>query len=381
MSIRRRTWIRRGIERSAWVVDYFDQTGKRHIKTFRTRKEADNWAVTARHEVRLGTHTAARTSITVAKCFEQWIEHCEAEDLEFGTIRQRRQHLRLHVAPFIGREKLSDLTTPRIHKFDAELRDAGRSIAMRRKVLTNLKTAISFAQGRGEVAQNVARGVSLRKEDGRGTLGPLRAGIDFPTKAELHLMIDKVREKDRALIATAIFTGMRISELRGLPWCDVDLVTGTIHVRQRADAWGRIGAPKSKAGSRDIPLAPMVVNALRLWRPSCPAGKIDLVFPNRHGRVQTLQNLRERVFVPLQKSCCITIDGEPTSAAKYGFHALRHAAASLFIAHLGWTPKRVQTVMGHSSIRMTYDLYGHLFEDPEADREAMKKIEAAVVAA
>src|SRR6266496_2158436 len=81
MSIRRRTWIRRGIERSAWVVDYFDQTGKRHIKTFRTRKEADNWAVTARHEVRLGTHTAARTSITVAKCFEQWIEHCEAEDL------------------------------------------------------------------------------------------------------------------------------------------------------------------------------------------------------------------------------------------------------------------------------------------------------------
>src|SRR5262245_7423655 len=84
---------------------------------------------------------------------------------------------------------------------------------------------------------------------------------------------------------------------------------------------------------------------------------------------------------PFKTSCCITIDGEPTSAAKYGFHALRHAAASLFIAHLGWTPKRVQTVMGHSSIRMTYDLYGHLFEDPEADREAMKKIEAAVVAA
>jgi integrase len=60
---------------------------------------------------------------------------------------------------------------------------------------------------------------------------------------------------------------------------------------------------------------------------------------------------------------------------------LRHAAASLFIAHLGWTPKRVQTVMGHSSIAMTFDLYGHLFEDHDADREAMKKIEAAVIAA
>src|SRR5215813_4518788 len=189
MSIRRRTWIRRGIERSAWVVDYFDQTGKRHIKTFRTRKEADNWAVTARHEVHLGTHTAARTSITVAKCFEQWIEHCEAEDLEFGTIRQRRQHLRLHVAPFIGREKLSALTTPRVHQFDAQLRDTGRSLVLRRKVLSNLKTALSFAQSQGLVAQNVARGVKI-KTDARNKPAKLKAGVDFPDKAEIRTILD-----------------------------------------------------------------------------------------------------------------------------------------------------------------------------------------------
>lgn len=380
-SIRKRRWIARGVEHVAWVVDYCDQAGRRHIKTFRTRKEADVWAVGARHEVQQGTHTAASTSITVTKCYEQWIEHSEFEGLEFGTIRQRRQHLRLHVDPFIGREKLSDLTAPRIHKFDADLRDAGRSVAMRRKVLTNLKTAISFAQGQGQVAQNVARSVSLRKEVQRSARGPLRAGTDFPTKTELRLMLDKVSDKYRAFIVTAIFTGMRISELRGLRWRDVDLEAGVIHVRQRADAWGRIGPPKSKAGSRDIPLVPMAINALRSWQPSCPAGKLELVFPNRYGRVQTLQNLRERVFLPLQRAAGITTTGETASPAKYGFHALRHAAASLFIAHLGWTPKRVQNVMGHSSIRMTYDLYGHLFEDPEADREAMKKIEAAIVAA
>jgi integrase len=66
---------------------------------------------------------------------------------------------------------------------------------------------------------------------------------------------------------------------------------------------------------------------------------------------------------------------------KYGFHRLRHAAASLFIARLGWTPKRLQTVMGHSSIQMTFDLYGHLFENVEADRADMAKIEAAIRAA
>ena len=57
---------------------------------------------------------------------------------------------------------------------------------------------------------------------------------------------------------------------------------------------------------------------------------------------------------------------------KYGLHAFRHCAASLFIAYLGWTPKKTQVVMGHGWIRMTYDLYGHLFEDPAADQGAIK---------
>ena len=57
-----------------------------------------------------------------------WISHCEAEGLEFGTIKQRREHLNLHIGHLFGREKFSSLTTPRIHQFDAELRTAGRSL-------------------------------------------------------------------------------------------------------------------------------------------------------------------------------------------------------------------------------------------------------------
>lgn len=380
-SVRKREWTSKGIQHSAWVVDYFDQSGKRRLKTFRTKKEADAWEVQALHEVRQGVHSPASTSITVADCFQQWIEHCEAEGLEFGTIRQRRQHLRLHVAPFLGKVRLADLTMPRVGDFDAQLRDAGRSISMRRKVLTNLKTAISFAQGEGKVAQNVARGVRLRKEDHRSSGGPLRQGVDFPSKAELKALLDNVSDKERAFVVTMIFTGMRISEIRGLPWRDVDLEKEVIHVRQRADAWKRIGPPKSKAGSRDIPLTPMTANTLRAWRSACPKGELDLVFPTRTGSVQSIQNFGERLLQPLQQACLITLDGSIKGKAKYGFHAFRHAAASLFIAHLGWTPKKVQVVMGHSSIKMTYDLYGHLFDDPEADREAMKKIEAAIVAA
>jgi integrase len=76
-----------------------------------------------------------------------------------------------------------------------------------------------------------------------------------------------------------------------------------------------------------------------------------------------------RHFEPLQDRLGIS--------PRYGLHALRHAAASLFIEQ-GWTAKKVQTVMGHSSIRMTFDRYGHLFRDGEDDQAAMARLEASL---
>ena len=64
---------------------------------------------------------------------------------------------------------------------------------------------------------------------------------------------------------------------------------------------------------------------------------------------------------------------------RHTFHALRHVAASLFIEQ-GWTPKKVQTVMGHASIQVTFDTYGHLWKNTEGDLEAMAQIEARLLA-
>jgi integrase len=158
----------------------------------------------------------------------------------------------------------------------------------------------------------------------------------------------------------------------GLRWSDVDLEAPVIRVRQRADRRGKIGSPKSRAGSRDIPLPPFVVNTLRQWRVACPASELDLVFPAASGSIRNYFTVRHSAWLPLLKELDLP---------QYGFHSLRHAAASMFIAHLGWTPKRIQTLLGHASITMTYDRYGHLFEDRDNDKEAMKKLEAVVIAA
>lgn len=374
MAIRKRTWTNAQGEKVAWVVDYKDQHGKRRLKTFQRKKDAEKWWSEANYEVAHGIHTPASASVTVTDAAGLWLEHGRAEGLERSTIEQRERHVRLHITPFIGSLKLSDLSAPRVYAFLDELRDNGRSLAMRRKVLTSLKSLVSHAQGRGLVAQNAARSVRLKgkaREEGH----EMRAGVELPTKSELRAMMDNAPPRWRPFVVTAIFTGMRASELRGLRWEDVDLDVGVIHVRQRADQWGHMGPPKSKAGRRDIPLGPMVISTLKEWRLACPTGTLGLVFPNNRGKVESLTNIAKRVFRPLQTDNGIT---KETGAPKYGPHALRHAAASLFIEQ-GWQPKKVQTVLGHASIQMTFDLYGKLFTDQEGDRQAMQKLEAALL--
>ncbi len=276
--------------------------------------------------------------------------------------------MKLHIKPLLGDVKLSRLTAPLVQDFADKLM-ATRSQAMARKVLTSLKSLVGEAQRRGLVAQNVAREVKI-KANGRH-----RERVTIPTKAEVKAMLDAVDERWRPFLVTATFTGMRASELRGLTWADVDFDAKVIHVRQRADAWGTIGSPKSKAGRRDVPMSPMVVNALREWRLACPAGRLDLVFPNGAGNVQSLTDIHRYFWKPLQKRLGIVGDD---GKAKYGLHALRHFAASLFIEQ-EFSPKRVQTIIGHASITITYDTYGHLFPSPEDDQAKLAAGELSVV--
>jgi integrase len=177
-------------------------------------------------------------------------------------------------------------------------------------------------------------------------------------------MLDHAGADSRPLLLTAIVTGLRSSELRGLRWQDIDLKAATVTVAQRADQWGVIGSPKSKAGRRTIPIAPQVVSELREWKLRCPKGKLNLAFPNGEGGVLHHSNLLRRQYWPLQLAAGI--------AEPYGLHALRHAAASAWIKQ-GIDLKRLSGWMGHSSVQITLDTYGHLIADPAGD--------AAIVAA
>ena len=382
MSVRKRTWRNRdGSQGEAWVVNYTDQAGARRLKSFDRKKDADAFAGAVSVDVRSGVHVPDSQSITVAEAAQLWLASADAAGLERSTREQYRRHVKLHIVPLNGAVKLSQLTVPAARAFEDRLR-RDRSAAMVRKILTSLGSMLSDAQERGLVAQNVVRGRLRRpanKPSDARIRGRLRVGTDIPSPDEIRAIITALNNRSqwRPLLLTAMFTGLRSSELRGLRWSDIDLRAGELHVRQRADRYRKIGPPKSESGERTIPLPPMLTRTLREWKLACPKGDLDLVFPNGRGRIMDYNNITARGLGPIEIAAgVVTKSGN----AKYGLHALRHFYASWCINRrvdggLELPLKVVQARLGHASIRMTADRYGHLFPrgDDGAEMAAAEK--------
>jgi integrase len=320
-------------------------------------------------------------SIMIAEAAKLWLASREAAELERATLENYRRHVALHITPLIGGVKLSQLSAPMVRSFEDTLRK-DRSPGLAREVIRSLGALVADAQERGLVAQNVVRGLRVHRggKEARADKrkGKLKVGIDIPSPDEIRRLIAHLDPRWRPLLLTAIFSGLRASELRGLRWQDVDLKAGELHVRQRADRYNAIGRLKSESAERTVPLPPMVVNALREHRIACPKGENDLVFSNGAGNVQAHNYIINYGLIPTQIAADIVTK---TGKAKYtGLHSLRHFYASWCINRradggLELPLKVVQARLGHASIQMTADVYGHLFPrgDDGAELAAAEK--------
>ncbi|WP_407153908.1 tyrosine recombinase XerC [Bradyrhizobium sp. STM 3557] len=387
-----------------WQAAYKDGSGARRFKMFERKSDAEAWLVETRHDVARGIHTPGSLSPTVKEAAALWIARCKEKRLEPMTVKGYEEHVNLHIVPFIGAKKLTEITVPAVNAFADQLRDAGRSAPMITRIVRSLGGIFKEARRRGLASTAPTSGVELDLPD-RDDPRPV-----IPTKAELQAIIANATGRWRPVILVAIFCGLRASEIRGLRWADIDLDAKQLKLTQRADASHRIGKLKSKAAYRSIPCPPIVLNALREWKLVCPkrdTGKkgpdgepvkvLDLAFPNGFGKVESHSNLAERGLLPvliaaglaeakplLNEAGRPVLDaaGEPKTVmiGKYGMHSLRHACASLWIEN-GHNPKQIQRLMGHSSIKVTFDVYGHLFADAEADQRAAESLQARLLGA
>src|SRR5262249_34687993 len=232
---------------------------------------------------------------------------------ERSTIDQYRNHVG-HITPKLGHVKLANLTPRGVESFRDDLL-ATLSRPTARKVLTSLKSLLRVNKY-AHVAADVWIGTNSRHKRN------FEAGRDLPTPAEIRRMIDSARDvRARALLLTAALTGLRASELRGLRWHDVDLKIGELHVRQRADKYGKIGALKSASNSRTVPIDPgAFLRALKTWKLACPVGEAGFVFPSATGKTARNEAMQSSLNPAMIAAGVVDKTGKP----KYRLHAFRH---------------------------------------------------------
>jgi integrase len=236
MSVRKRTWVTRaGESKEAWIVDYSDGAGKRHIETFNRKKDADASAARVSVAVSTGTHVAPDNSLTIAAVADKWINAVAANGAERSTIQQYRLHVKNHIAPRIGSLKLAKLTRGHVEHLRDDLLQGDRKLApaTAHKVWVSFKSMLKSAH-----CAHVADNISIKK--GKRSR-PLEVGVDIPTLDEVKRIIAAAGDNMRlaTFLRTSALTGLRASELLGLRWHDVDLKRNEVHVRQRSDRYQR----------------------------------------------------------------------------------------------------------------------------------------------
>ena len=177
---------------------------------------------------------------------------------------------------------------------------------------------------------------------------------------EAARLIAAVPDKDRAVWAVAFYAGLRLGELRALEWESVDLAAGTIRVTRSWDQVAGPIKPKSEAGTRTVPIPTVLRDFLTPHK--LKAGRhAGLVFPGRHGGQPfghwSLQERADKAW-------------EAAGLNRLTLHEARHTFASLMIA-AGVDAKALSDFMGHSSIQVTFDKYGHLMPGSGAEAAAL----------
>jgi integrase len=350
--------------------------GTRRKVTGRTQEEVGNRADMLRRNAELGPGLPAE--VTIKRFLEHWISDVlPLTNLTLTTRNQYERMARLYIMPTIGRRRLDQLSPADVRGMLTKLRDQGLSPATLRQARAVLSRALRTAEVDGLIARNPARlvdGVKQTASEGR-TL--------TPEQARTLLRAAQGHEYE-ALVPTLLSLGLRKGEALGLSWRDVDLEGSAprLAVRRSLKKDGRGGLyldePKTARSRRTVRIPAPLVDALRAHRVRRNEQRLafgpgwggqwashELVFTNTVGGPLDPDRVNRR----MQE---LTVDA---GLGKWTPHELRHSAASLLFAQ-GVPLKVISETLGHSSIRVTADVYSHLLDDSRA--EAATAMESAL---
>lgn len=331
---------------------------KLHRKTFAMLSEAKGWRDDVKVAVRKGTITPA-TRETVAEAAHALVQGMKDGSVldrtgklyKPATIRSYEQALRAYVLPDLGAKTLTDVRRADVQAFVDDMRRRKLAPSTIANKLDPLRVIFRRAVRAEIVAVDPTLNLELPSITGR------RDRIAHP--AEAAELIQALPQAERALWATALYAGLRRGELRALKWECVDFDAGVIRVEWGwDDVEGRIEV-KTDAGRRRIPLVGSLRKLLASHKLATGRTDVDLVF----GRTAALPFIPTTIRSRARKAWTAA-ELKPLTP-----HEARHCAASYLIA-AGLNPKKLSEYIGHSDIRTTYNVYGHLLPGDEAEDAA-----------
>ncbi len=359
-----------------WV--FVNHDGDRSSTLVGSLKAATKTADDMQHRLALGLELfPEKKQAPAVPTFEKYYGRFEDSYLKTAcrqsTIDRYELDFRLHLKPKLGSLPLNEITREKIKELTAELLDKGLARNSIRNVVATLRLVLNQAIEDAMIAANPATKLAKFFKQAKA-----ERKIDFLTEAEVPLFLAQARIRDEAkrkgdpeyhpLFLCAIHTGMRAGELAGLQWSDIDW-NGNFIIVRRSVKEGRISPTKTDR-IRRVDLSDDLGEELKAYRrrlleAAMKDGRNELpewVFASGEGTPLDMHNISKREF--------------PKCLAKAGlrrirFHDMRHTFASLLIQN-GESLAYVKEQLGHASIKMTVDVYGHLV--PGANRQAVNRL-------
>ena len=337
--------------------------GRTRSKTFDRRKDADKWL---RRELALIDRgnwiDPDAGTMTVEEWSDRWM--ATRPHIRDSTRERDETYLRSLLLRHFGTRRLLNITRHDIQDWIADLAEEGYAAATIQLAYGLVSMGFNAAADDALIQRTPCSDVNLPKR--------IETEKRFLSAEELHDLADTIDPRHRTLVLTAGYTGARFGELAALQPRDLDLGRRRVTITHSlAEVRGAITEPKTSASKRTITLPQAVADNLTVHLDHHATGRTDRVFTAPQGGPLRRRSFRKRFWLPAVAASV----GQPMR-----FHDLRHTHAALLIA-ANTHPKLLHARLGHTSIKTTLDIYGHLYEPlDEVAADRLEQIIADAIA-
>lgn len=361
-----------------WWVRFVDPDGnERASRTFRTKGEAEDFALGVEHNKRTGFYVDPKLGRLT---FREYAEEWRASRPHRGTTAaQCESRLRLHVYPFIGSRPLQAIRPSEVQAMITNRADVLAASSLENVALW-VRTIFRAAVDDRLITVSPAAKLALPAR-------PHRAPAEAMNLAYVDKLASNLPARLSATVAVGVGAGLRAGEVLGLTLDRVDFLRRELRVDRQLVTPQKgqpfLGPPKTRAGVRTIPLPDLVVEALAVHVASHPPKQVELVERSARGdsTVEVKLLFTSSTGRPLRRGHWGETWASAWTAAglegRAEFHRLRHTYASMLIA-AGCSVKVVQARLGHATAQETLDTYGHMWPgDDDRTRKAVDETFAA----